>query len=108
MISCFGVMWSAAIMVFNDCQRDFRRIERRAVREGGGGEVEGNGHAISSGVQPLNGSAKSNGNGATVDRSPPPVQTAPRTEQLVMPVALDAAQGNGQGDNGDKGNGPKK
>ena len=63
-----------------------------------------NGHASKAKVK----KAKSNGNGATVDRSPPPVQTAPRPEQLVMPVALDAAQGNGQGDNGDKGNGPKK
>ena len=62
LISCFGVMWTAAIMIFNDCQRDFRRIERRAVEEGGGGEVECNGHAISSDVQRiLNGSAKSNG-----------------------------------------------
>ena len=52
--------------------------------------------------------AKSNGNGATVDRLPPPVQTAPTPEQLVMPVEPDAAQGNGQGDNGEKENGPKK
>jgi len=61
LISCFGIMWTAAIMIFNDCQRDFRRIERRAVKEGG--EVEGNGHASSSGVQALNGSAKGNGSG---------------------------------------------
>jgi hypothetical protein len=27
-MSSFGIMWTAAIMIFNDCQRDFRRIER--------------------------------------------------------------------------------
>jgi hypothetical protein len=63
LISCFGVMWTASIMIFNDCQRDFRRIERRAMNDGGGGEVvEGNGHATSSGVA-LNGSAKDYGRG---------------------------------------------
>jgi hypothetical protein len=64
LISCFGVLWTAAIMIFNDCQRDFRRIERRAVNESGGGEVvvEGNGHATSSGIV-LNGSAKDYGRG---------------------------------------------
>jgi len=28
LISCFGVLWTAAIMIVNDCQTDFKRIER--------------------------------------------------------------------------------
>ncbi|KAM0719421.1 hypothetical protein Q7P37_005326 [Cladosporium fusiforme] len=35
LISSFGIMWTAAIVIFNDCQRDFRRIERAE-----GGEME--------------------------------------------------------------------
>lgn len=60
LISCFGVLWTAAIMVFNDCQRDFRRIER-----GGGESLEGvrevDGNASASGVATVNGSVKVNG-----------------------------------------------
>lgn len=51
---------------------------------------------------------KAKSNGASVDRRPPPVQTAPRPEQLVVPMSTDAAQSNGQSDSGEKGNGPKK
>ncbi|KAL1590468.1 hypothetical protein WHR41_00518 [Cladosporium halotolerans] len=46
LVSAFGIMWTAAIMIFNDCQRDFRRIERAEDRAlAGGGKVQGNGHA---------------------------------------------------------------
>jgi hypothetical protein len=59
-LSSFGVLWTAAIMVFNDCQRDWRRVERigdgRFSKKGGGNE--GNGHP--SGVS-LNGSHEMNG-----------------------------------------------
>jgi RNA polymerase sigma factor (sigma-70 family) len=55
------------------------------------------------------GKKKAKSKAAAVDRSPPaPVQTPPKPEQLVVPMATDAAQSNGQGDNGEKGNGPKK
>jgi hypothetical protein len=47
---------------------------------------------------------KAKSKGATVVRLPAPAQTTPRPEQLAMP----AAESNGQGDNGEKGNGPKK
>lgn len=61
-LSSFGALWSAAIMIFNDCQRDFKRIERA---EGGRlwkREItaESNGHA--NGVE-LNGSAMAKMNG---------------------------------------------
>ena len=61
LVSCFGVLWTAAIMVFNDCQRDFRRVERRAgVVDGSGvGEQVG---GIASGVA-LHGSTMGNGHG---------------------------------------------
>lgn len=62
-MSSFGMLWSAAIMVFNDCQRDFKRIERADDERFGKREVanESNGHA--NGVL-LNGSAKMNGGGS--------------------------------------------
>jgi hypothetical protein len=58
-MSSFGIMWTAAIMVFNDCQRDFRRIERAEdARFAKTALSESNGHA--NGVA-LNGSAQTNG-----------------------------------------------
>ncbi|KAK5121974.1 hypothetical protein LTR85_004546 [Meristemomyces frigidus] len=39
LMSCWGCLWVASIMIFNDCQSDFRRIERlgepEEVRESG-------------------------------------------------------------------------
>lgn len=56
LVSSFGIMWCAAIMVFNDCQRDFRRVERaergREVIEGDVGRANG---------VVMNGEAKMNG-----------------------------------------------
>lgn len=58
-MSSFGMLWSAAIMVFNDCQRDFKRIERAEDERFGKRKVsESNHHA--NGIS-LNGSAKMNG-----------------------------------------------
>lgn len=58
-LSSFGVLWTAAIMIFNDCQRDFRRVERAEdVRFSKGAMSESNGHA--SGVS-LNGAHEMNG-----------------------------------------------
>lgn len=74
-LSSFGVLWTAAIMVFNDCQRDFRRVERAEdVRFSKGGVPEGNGHA--SGVS-LNGSHEMNGGETNPTlRQRQPVRTA--------------------------------
>ena len=61
-LSSFGVLWTAAIMIFNDCQRDFRRVERADdERFAKGGVSESNGHA--SGVR-LNGTTQMNGGDA--------------------------------------------
>lgn len=48
LISSFGMMWTAAIMILNDSQRDFKRIERREDARFSwrvGGELTKNGHA---------------------------------------------------------------
>lgn len=59
LISSFGIMWTAAIMIFNDCQRDFQRVERAEDRSFvKPGSSERNGHA--NGVS-LNGSTRENG-----------------------------------------------
>lgn len=74
-LSSFGVLWTAAIMVFNDCQRDFRRVER--AEDARFAKIEksaSNEHA--SGVS-LNGSHEMNG-GETSSalRQRQPVKTA--------------------------------
>lgn len=57
--SSFGILWSASIMIFNDCQRDFKRIERaESWKSSGGSSEHSNGHA--NGIL-LNGSGKPDG-----------------------------------------------
>jgi hypothetical protein len=59
-LSSFGVLWTAAIMIFNDCQRDWRRVERVEVLRfsSKGGRTDSNGQA--NGVS-LNGPHEMNG-----------------------------------------------
>ncbi|KAH9822734.1 Membrane bound O-acyl transferase family [Teratosphaeria destructans] len=45
LVSSFGVLWTAAIMIFNDCQADFKRIERRYGPEVAGADSQANGAA---------------------------------------------------------------
>ncbi|KAF2765966.1 hypothetical protein EJ03DRAFT_330550 [Teratosphaeria nubilosa] len=45
LVSSFGVLWTAAIMIFNDCQNDFKRIEQRFRPEVAGAELRANGAA---------------------------------------------------------------
>jgi hypothetical protein len=58
-LSSFGVLWTAAIMIFNDCQRDFQRVERAEdERFANFGRSESNGHATGvrvNGVKDMNG-----------------------------------------------------
>jgi hypothetical protein len=60
LLSSFGVLWTAAIMIFNDCQRDWRRVERVEVLRfsSKGGRTDSNGQA--NGVS-LNGPHEMNG-----------------------------------------------